>query len=79
MANCLEHPHRIGGTEHRNGTREPDSVGAGRCRSENDGRSRVEKFFAVVLADAERVQAHLVGINNPVEQVRQSILAGQRS
>src|ERR1700733_15181275 len=52
----LKHPHRVGGTQHRNRAREPDRLGAGSRSRQDDCRSRVQKFGTVVFAHAEDVE-----------------------
>ena len=74
----LEHAHRIVGAEHRHGARQADALGAlGGGRQHDRGR-RDDEVGPVVLADAEDVEADLVGQLDLLEQVGQPPLLGDR-
>jgi hypothetical protein len=70
----LEHPHRVGGAEHVDRAAQPDARGAGRRGGQDDRRRRVVVLRPVVLADAEGVEAHLVGEGDLLEQVGHPLL-----
>ncbi len=53
----LEDAYRVGGGEDSDGAGEADGFGEGGCGGEDDGGSGVEVLGAVVLADAEDVEA----------------------
>lgn len=57
----LKDPHRIGGTQHGDGTRQADPLRARGGGGKQDDRSRIEKLLAVVLADAEDIEPRTVG------------------
>ena len=65
----LKDPHRIGGTQNRDGARKPDLFRAGRGGREQNDRSRVEKLLAVMLPDAEDIEANLVRRLNFLQQI----------
>ena len=58
---ALEHAHRVVGAEHRHRRAEVDALGAAGDRGEHDLGRRDGEVVAVVLADAEEVEAELVG------------------
>ncbi len=69
----LEDADGIGGAEHGDGAGEADIFRARRGGGENDRRRGVEKFGAVMLADAEDVEADLIGEFDLVEQAAQAL------
>ena len=60
----------------RDGAREADLLGAGRARGQRDGRGRDREVGPVVLADAEHVEADLVGQLGLLQEVAHPLLAG---
>ena len=69
----LEDAHGIGGAQNGDGAGEADFFGARSGRGENDGGSGVEKLFAMMLADAEDVEADLVGEFDFFEQMLETV------
>ena len=69
---------RTGSSELRTVTalRQADARGARRGRGEHDGGRRDGEVGAVVLADAEDVEADLVGELDLLEEVAQALLRG---
>ena len=65
----LEDPHRVVGAQDLDGARQADALRPRRRRGQDDGGRRVEELPAVVLADPEDVEAHLVGEFHLVEEV----------
>ena len=73
----LEDADGIGGAENGDGAREADVFCARRGGGQDDRRRGVEKFGAVVLADAEDVEADFVGEFDFVEEVVQAVGRGR--
>ena len=69
----LEDAHRVVGAEHGDRAGEPDPLRARGGRGEHDGRRRDGEVGPVVLADAEDVEADLVGQLDLLEQVAQPL------
>jgi hypothetical protein len=65
----LEHPHGVGRAQHRDRAAQADPFGPRCGRREDHGRRRVVVLAAVVLTDAEGVEAHPVGERDLLEQV----------
>ncbi len=57
----LEDADGVGGAEDGDGAGEADGLGEGGCGGEDDGGGGIEVLGAVMLADAEDVEADLVG------------------
>ena len=75
----LEDAHRVVGAEHRDGGAEADAAGApGDGREHDLGRGDGE-VGAVVLADAEEVDAQLVGQHGLVDDVADDLRLRQRA
>ena len=70
----LEDAHRVVGAEDGDGARQPDPLRARGGRGEHDGRRRDGEVGPVVLADAEDVEADLVGELDLLDQVAQALL-----
>ncbi len=70
----LEDADRVGGAEDGHGAAQPDPGGARGGGTEDHRRRRVVVLGAVVLTDAEGVQAHLVGEGDLLEQVGHALL-----
>jgi hypothetical protein len=65
----LEDAHRVRRAQHRHRTAEPDALGAGGRRGEDDRRCGVVVLAAVVLADAEGVQPDSVRKRDLLQEV----------
>jgi hypothetical protein len=72
----LKYAHRVGRAEHGYSAGEANAFGTGGGSGQNYGRSRVEVFGPVVLANAKHVQSDLVGALNAFEQHTHGIRAG---
>ena len=70
----LEHPHGVVRAEHRHRAGQADALGARGARGQRDGRGRHREVGPVVLAEAEDVEAHLVGQLHLLEQVAHPLL-----
>ena len=60
----------------RDRARQADPLGARGRRGQHDRRRRDGEVGAVVLADAEDVEAHLVGELDLLDEVAEALLAG---
>ena len=69
----LEDADGVGGAEDGDGAGEADAFGAGGGGGEDDGGGGVEVLGAVMLADAEDVEADLVGEFDLFEQVAEAV------
>ena len=58
----LKRAHGVLGAQHRDRAGQTNALRPCRGGAENDGRSRVQELASVVLANAKRVQADLVGM-----------------
>jgi hypothetical protein len=69
----LEGPYGVDGAQDRHGAREADALGPGGSGPQDHGRRRVEEVLAVVLADAEGVEADLVGALDLGDEIAQPL------
>src|SRR5262249_5090380 len=69
----LEQPDRVGRAQHRHRAGEPDALRARGRRPEDDGRSRVQEFAAMVLADAERSEPEPIGVLDLLDPIAQPV------
>lgn len=69
----LEDAHGVGGGEDCDGAGEADLLGEGGRGGEDDGGGRVEVLDAVMLADAEDVEAELIGEGDLFEEVAEAV------
>ncbi len=72
----LEDADGVGGAEDGDGGGEADGFGAGGCGGEDDGGGGVEVLGAVMLAEAEDVEANFVGELDLFEEVGDALLRG---
>ena len=75
---ALEDAHRIVGAEHRDGRAEQDARWSRRDRRQHDLRRRDREVGAMVLADAEGVEADLVGEHGLVDDVAEHLRVRQQ-
>ena len=68
----LEQADRVCSAQHRHGAGQMDTLGPCCRGGQDDGRGGVEELAAVVLADAEDIQADLVGALDALEQLAQA-------
>ncbi len=78
MANCWKTRTGSSEHEHTDGAREPDALRALGGRGERDGRGGDGEVRPVVLADAEHVEADLVGQRRLLDQVAQALRRADR-
>ena len=69
MAKRSNDPHRVVGAEHGDGGAEPDALGPAGDRGEHDLGRRDREVVAVVLAEAEDVDADRVGEHGLLDDV----------
>ena len=69
----LEDADRVVRAEHRHGARQPDLLGADRGGAEDDGRGGDGEVRAVMLSDAEDIEAEPVGELDLLHQVSQPL------
>ena len=69
----LEDADRVGGREDGDGAGEADVLGARGRGGEDDGGSGVEVLDAMMLTDAEDVEAELIGESDLFEQIAEAI------
>ena len=69
----LEDADGVGSAEDSDGAGEADVLGAAGGCGEDYRRSGVEEFFAVMLADAEDVEADLVGEDDLFDEVVEAL------
>ena len=74
----LEDAHRVRRAEHRDGAREPDISSARRSSSQKHDGRRIQKLRAVMFANAENIQAHMVGKLDLLQQMLHAIHWTQR-
>ena len=74
----LEHADRIVRRQHRHGGAEPDAPRAARDRRQHHVRSRDREVGAVMLADADGIDADLVGEDRLLDQVADHLRGMQR-
>jgi hypothetical protein len=72
----LEDAHRVGGAQHRDRARESDAFRARRRGREDHRGGRVEEVGAVMLADAEHVEADGVRVRDPIDEESQRLRRG---
>ena len=75
----LEHPHRVVRAEHAHGARQADALRVLADRGEGDGGSRHGEVGAMVLADAEHLEAGLLGQLGLLDQLAQPPLGRDRA
>ena len=75
---ALEHPHGVVGAQHGDRRAEVDALGAPGDRGEHDLGRRHGELVAVVLADAEEVEAEPVGEHRLLDDVAQHLRVRQR-
>ncbi len=68
----LKHPHRIGGAQDGHRAGQADTLSSRGGGGQDDYGRRIEKFFPVMFADTESIEAHPVGQLDLFEQVLQS-------
>ncbi len=66
---ALKHPDRIVRRQHRHRGAEPDAAGAGRDRGQHHLRRRHREVGAVMFADADEIDAGLIGQHRFVDQI----------
>ena len=74
----LEDAHRVGGAENGDGAGEADVLGARGSRGQDHCRGGVEELGAVMLADAENVEADLVGEFDLLQQMLHALNWAER-
>ena len=75
---ALKHADRIVGRQHRHGRAEPDALGAACDRGQHDFRRGDREVRAVVLADADGIDADLVGENRLLDEIADDLRGVQR-
>ena len=75
----LEDAHRVVGTEHGHGAREPDTFGASCRRRHHDRRRRHDEVGSVMLADTEHVEPELIGELDLGHQVPHALFGADRA
>jgi hypothetical protein len=74
----LEDAHGVVRAQDADRAGEPDAPRAGRRRGEHHGGGRHREVGAVVLADAEDVEPHLVGERDLLDEVAHPLAGGDR-
>src|SRR5262249_52958164 len=69
----LEHADRIGGAEDRDRARQADAARPRRGRGQNHGRSRIQVLRAMVLPDAEDIEAGLGGMLDLLDELAEAV------
>jgi hypothetical protein len=71
-------PHRILGGQHGHCRAQPDLLGPPGDRREHHVRRRIHHVVAIVLADVERVDPDLLGVDTLVDRVANHLIAADR-
>jgi hypothetical protein len=74
---ALEHPDRIVGAQHGHGARQADPFRALGGGGQHDGRSGDDIVGAVMLAEAEHVQADLIRQLDLLDEIAQALCGGE--
>ena len=74
----LEDAHRVRGAQNGDGARQPDVFRARGRRGQNHDRRGIQKLRPVMLADAENVEAHVVGKLDLLEQMLHALHGTER-